>query len=283
MKRSQNGFAWNILIIIILLLLVSGGLYYFSQKTNSPTGDWETKIDTKSGITFKYPKDWSVINLQDLNNLKVNERNSYIAPKHLVFGVNTVGKYTSYEAYKNKTAYQAMNIESENELIVDGSKVIVIKFTTKIPGVNLEDYQYSIFKDNYIYFFSIEVNGKLSDEDIKILDEIISTLKLTSVKVADIYIIEGVSMTPTYKPGTNLVINNDYGILKKGQTIIFNIKPNNSSNNQPTKGVKRIVGLPNETVSITKGKILINGVEINIPEIHSTNSMGGDLAQIKLG
>ena len=75
---TQGKTNWKyILIIVILAVIVGGGILWFLQqkipsyqlleikipeKVKDETADWKTYISPEGDFTFKYPKDWEIIN-----------------------------------------------------------------------------------------------------------------------------------------------------------------------------------------------------------------------------
>lgn len=91
--------------------------------------------------------------------------------------------------------------------------------------------------------------------------------------VAEPYLVDGRSMDPTFATGQYLIVNKiSYkisGLLDRGSVIVFNYP------NDPDKNfIKRIIGLPGETVSIKSGKVTIinkdypNGFQIDDSHIY---------------
>ncbi len=69
--------------------------------------------------------------------------------------------------------------------------------------------------------------------------------------IGSVYVVEGTSMTPTYPAGTHL-----YGApistpLERGDVVLLD-------DGQADYAVKRIVGLPGETVQLWRGHVFIN-------------------------
>jgi signal peptidase I len=71
---------------------------------------------------------------------------------------------------------------------------------------------------------------------------------------------EGNSMLPTIKDGDRMFIETNIGELKRGDIITF-LYPKDTNK----RYVKRVIGLPNETVTISEGKIYINDKELEEP------------------
>ncbi len=71
------------------------------------------------------------------------------------------------------------------------------------------------------------------------------------VFVGSVYVVEGTSMEPTYPPGTHL-----YGApvstpLERGDVVLL-------EDGKADYAVKRIIGLPGETVQLWRGRVFIN-------------------------
>ena len=71
------------------------------------------------------------------------------------------------------------------------------------------------------------------------------------VFIGSVYVVEGTSMYPTYVPGTSL-----YGApistpLERGDVVLLD-------DGKEDYAVKRIIGLPNETVQLWRGRVFIN-------------------------
>ena len=80
-------------------------------------------------------------------------------------------------------------------------------------------------------------------------------------------VVEGTSMLPELKDGERLLVNKlvyykiqsvSWGHIERGDIVVFWFP------NDPDKSyVKRVIGLPGETVELRNGKVYINGVELN--------------------
>ncbi len=69
--------------------------------------------------------------------------------------------------------------------------------------------------------------------------------------VGSVYVVQGTSMSPTYSPGTHLYGAPISTALERGDVVV--LKDGNGDYE-----VKRIIGLPGETVQIWRGCVLIN-------------------------
>ena len=67
-------------------------------------------------------------------------------------------------------------------------------------------------------------------------------------------VVEGVTMKPAFNDGDRILIDKNFGELKRGDVVTF-LYPKNRSKWY----IKRIVGLPGEMLEIRAGKVYING------------------------
>jgi signal peptidase I len=81
------------------------------------------------------------------------------------------------------------------------------------------------------------------------------------------------SMAPTLLPGDRIVVERG-GTPKRGEIWVF------TSSNTITM-VKRVIGLPGESVEVAGGKILIDGDPL--PEPYPTTSIGYTMPPLRLG
>lgn len=80
-------------------------------------------------------------------------------------------------------------------------------------------------------------------------------------------VVEGTSMLPQLHDGERLLVNKliyykiqsiSWGHIERGDIVVFWFP------NDPDKSyVKRVIGLPGETVELRNGKVFINGIELN--------------------
>jgi len=73
---------------------------------------------------------------------------------------------------------------------------------------------------------------------------------------------EGSSMKPAIGDGDKILINKPLGDLKRGDIVVFYFPEDTSKS-----AVKRIIGLPGETLEIREGKIFINGQFLDEPYV----------------
>jgi len=112
-----------------------------------------------------------------------------------------------------------------------------------------------------------------------ILREVIETLLLAAV----IYLVinfftmrcevEGPSMEPTLETGQRLIVYRlayAFSEPERGDVVVFRYPPDSGDNL-----VKRIIGLPGETVSIREGHVYIDGVLLEEPDYVSPPGYSG--------
>jgi len=109
--------------------------------------------------------------------------------------------------------------------------------------------------------------------------EIIETIILTVVIYAAVnfatgrFRVEGTSMEPSVHPGQYVLVDKvsyRLGEPQRGDVIVFNYPLATDRD-----FIKRIVGLPGETVSITGGAVQINGQPITEPYIAAPSAASG--------
>lgn len=112
-----------------------------------------------------------------------------------------------------------------------------------------------------------------------LLREVIETLLLiigiyTLVNLATArFKVEGQSMFPTFEGAEFLIVSRlDYmiGEPQRGDIVVFHYP------DDPQRDfIKRVIGLPGETITIDNGKVFINGVPIDEPYVAALCSQGG--------
>ncbi len=86
--------------------------------------------------------------------------------------------------------------------------------------------------------------------------------------------VESISMQPTLYAGDFIIVNKlayKLGEPGRGDVIIFHFPPD--PNREPY--IKRVIGLPGETVRIEGGKVYVNNVPLNEPYISAAPSYEG--------
>ena len=75
-------------------------------------------------------------------------------------------------------------------------------------------------------------------------------------------LVEGTAMLPNFRNGDRVMMDKNLGELKRGDVITF-LYPKDRSKWY----IKRIIGLPGETIEILEGKVFINGQVLDEPYI----------------
>lgn len=89
-------------------------------------------------------------------------------------------------------------------------------------------------------------------------------------------VVEGTSMLPQLQDGERLLVNKlvyykfqsvSWGHVERGDIVVFWFP------NDPDKSyVKRVIGLPGETVDVRNGRVYINGIELNEPYLDTEHN-----------
>jgi len=74
--------------------------------------------------------------------------------------------------------------------------------------------------------------------------------------------VEGVAMLPGLRDGDRIRIDRNFDKLERGDIITFYFPMD-----QRKSYLKRIIGLPNDTVEIREGKVFINGTPLDEPYV----------------
>lgn len=81
-------------------------------------------------------------------------------------------------------------------------------------------------------------------------------------------VLQGTAMLPSFKEGQRIKIKRfdrfEEPDVKRGDVVVF-LFPDDPS----ASYVKRLIGLPGDTVEIREGKVIINGEELNEPYVDS--------------
>lgn len=90
--------------------------------------------------------------------------------------------------------------------------------------------------------------------------------------------IEGTAMLPNFEDGERMIVDKNFSEIKRGEVITFHYPKNKAK-----LYFKRVIGLPNETVSIVEGKVLINDKPLNEPYLdQSYNQTKGNFQPSKV-
>src|SRR5262245_50707622 len=75
--------------------------------------------------------------------------------------------------------------------------------------------------------------------------------------------VEGAAMLPAIKDGEMVLIQREFEKLERGDIVIFYYPED-----QSMSYLKRIIGLPGETLEIRDGEVVINGTALKEPYVH---------------
>jgi signal peptidase I len=104
---------------------------------------------------------------------------------------------------------------------------------------------------------------------INILCLVIATSSCSAIRHAAVQPVkvEGIAMEPALKDGDRLFIDRAVDKLNRGDIVVFHYPVD------PSKSyIKRVVGLPDESVEIRDGKVLINGTALDEPYVTPANN-----------
>lgn len=90
--------------------------------------------------------------------------------------------------------------------------------------------------------------------------------------------IEGTAMLPNFRDGDRILVEESTSEIKRGEVIFFQYPKDRTR-----LYFKRVVGLPNETISILKGKVFTNDKELDEPYLDQIyNQSKNSLPPIKV-
>jgi signal peptidase I len=107
---------------------------------------------------------------------------------------------------------------------------------------------------------------------------VLAVFILFGVFIAQPVVVEGTSMDPNLHEGERLLVDKliyykfqsfGFGHLERGDIVVFWYPKN-----PELSYVKRIIGLPGESVELRNGKVLIDGREMSEPYLSPTNNQG---------
>lgn len=97
---------------------------------------------------------------------------------------------------------------------------------------------------------------------------VLIALVFTLVNLATVrFYIEGPSMQPNFYAGQFLIVSRVHYLLsqpERGDIVVFDPPGDDGTPNEPLL-IKRLIGLPGETVEMRNGHVFINGTELNEP------------------
>jgi signal peptidase I len=126
-----------------------------------------------------------------------------------------------------------------------------------------------------------ESRRNIFSESLLLIRDLILVLAifiLFGVFIAQPVVVEGTSMDPNLHEGERLLVGKliyykiqsfGFGHLERGDIVVF-WYPKNPEQSY----VKRVIGLPGESVEIKNGKVFIDGHEMSEPYLSPTNNQG---------
>jgi signal peptidase I len=121
---------------------------------------------------------------------------------------------------------------------------------------------------------------------IRILNYLVKTLLIVLISMTNLSClnsltpmkIEGTAMLPNFKDGERVLVQKNFGEIKRGEIIFFHYPKNITK-----QYFKRVIGLPNETISIVEGNVFINDKPLDEPYLDQTyNQSKGNLQPTKI-
>ncbi len=92
-----------------------------------------------------------------------------------------------------------------------------------------------------------------------------------------VYTVKATSMEPTLVPGDQVEVTKDTGVLKRGDLVDFKLPLRFHTPENDTM-IKRIIGLPRETISSSGATVLINGTPLSERYLESNDAPGPAIA-----
>jgi len=102
----------------------------------------------------------------------------------------------------------------------------------------------------------------------KTIYEVVILISIISFGCSKSYVpmkIEGTAMFPNFKDGERIFVEENVTEMKRGDVIFFKYPKDTTR-----LYFKRVIGLPNETVSIINGKVSVEGKELDEPYVDQT-------------
>lgn len=223
---SQRGFFPLIFGVLVLLVVIAGGAYYLGTQNNrsdsqlqntnnqpttnsqnetvtnpavvpstanpqfSETTNWKTYTSTKANYSFKYPTEWSLINVPPSQGCDVCVEQIDFTPKYNPnSGDATISVILIFREDRIKTLDDYVNIHVKGD-----SSIVNLKYTT-IGGEKAVSYtlsggipplpviEYVVVKNGMYYIIrlddSIETN-KDKEQNLALFNEMLSTFSFTN-------------------------------------------------------------------------------------------------------
>lgn len=114
--------------------------------------------------------------------------------------------------------------------------------------------------------------GRLLREWGPVLVAAIAIALFTRLVLVQAYHIPSASMVPTLENGDRVVVNRlsyQFGEIERGQVVVFAKPPGSEGENDL---IKRVIGLPGETVRFVDEQVYIDGLRVDEPYLAEQNS-----------
>jgi len=92
-----------------------------------------------------------------------------------------------------------------------------------------------------------------------------------------VYTVKAASMEPTLLPGDQVEVTKRTGVLKRGDLVDFKLPIRFQTPGNDTM-IKRVIGLPGETISSSGATVVINGMPLSEPYRESGDAPGAAIA-----
>jgi len=144
------------------------------------------------------------------------------------------------------------------------------------PDLNLNNFSHD--QDNFI-LAAMKKFGLFIFEIVKVVLISLAIILPVRMFLVQPFYVEGASMEPNFYDKEYLIIDElsyRFHAPARGEVVVFRNPDNNKQ-----YYIKRVIGLPGETVEIINGKVSINGKELN--ETYIDNLSGQSFAQLTVG
>lgn len=304
--RKSSHLLFPILLIVLgFFILLCIGLYITSRKNlnsgsnikTSPTitqipsptqtllpsipDDWKFYKNEKLYFSLRYPNGWFIT--EDsmgkgtqqnslggimLSNVPSDKYTPASENKAFWIYLTKVDKEWTLEEWKKQFMADNGELKSQQDMIIDG--VPAIKFTVKYSGEEPFQLIYIILKKETLGW-SIMFIPSATQSSTQELDQIISTFKLLSTaSYVEPIEMMGASMEPTLKNGQRYSVDRKAYLTAKPNRgdIVLIERPDKPY----TQVIKRIIGLPGESIMIKDGKVYLNEVIVDEPYLFTPDS-----------
>lgn len=148
-------------------------------------------------------------------------------------------------------------------------------------------------KLEFIKLFWLKISSRFMDQDFLIRMSIVILVIFVS-KYFNLVRVTGDSMYPTFEDGNILATSKNIDDIKRNDVIVFNVVEDNAEELEGISFytdkngkinamfIKRIVGIPGDTIEIKNGNIVLNGREVEKESFEKMKEAGKANKPIKL-